>query len=120
MALDRLENLLLARLLGDVERNEAASGETHVGDDGAVGAVVEVKEGPRLELELGRPRFPQLAELPKLLQQIRDPLESSAATLPRCLGLHEGPTPLLSSRQAPLECRRMAMAAISSPMLPRS
>ena len=45
MALNRGEDFLLARFLGDVERNEAAIGQPDVSDDRAVGAVVEMKEG---------------------------------------------------------------------------
>ncbi len=67
MALNRGEDFLLARFLGDVERNEAATGETDVSDDRAVSAVMEVKEGLGLKLELGGSRFTQFAELAKLV-----------------------------------------------------
>lgn len=67
MALNRGEDFLLARFLGDVERNEAAIGQTDVSDDRAVSAVVEMKERPRFKLEFGGPRFTQLAELAKLV-----------------------------------------------------
>ncbi len=67
MALNRGEDFLLARFLRDVERNEAAVGQTDVSDDGAVSAVVEVKEGTEFKLELGGPRFTQFAEPAKLV-----------------------------------------------------
>ncbi len=67
MALNRGEDFLPALFLGDVERNETAIGEADVGDDRAVSAVVEMKEGPRFKVEFGGPRFTQLAELAKLV-----------------------------------------------------
>ncbi len=67
MALNRREHLLLALVVGDVERGEAAFGEPDVSDDLAAGAVVEVKEVLRLKLELGGSRFTQLAELAQLV-----------------------------------------------------
>jgi hypothetical protein len=67
MALNRGENFLLARFLGDVERNEAAIGQPDVSDDRAVGEVVEMKEGMGFKLELCGPRFTQVAELAKLI-----------------------------------------------------
>ena len=67
MALNRGDDFLLARFLGDVERNEAVIGQTDVSDDRAVSAVVEVKERPRFKLEFRGPRFTQLAELAKLV-----------------------------------------------------
>ncbi len=65
--LNRGEDFLLARVFGDVERNEAAIGHPDVSDDRAVGAVVEMKERTGLKLELGETRFTQLAELAKLV-----------------------------------------------------
>jgi hypothetical protein len=79
MALDRGEDFLLARFLGDVEWNEAAARQPDVSDDGAVGTMMEMKEGMGLELELGRLRFTQLAELAKLVQKVRKPFEPSPA-----------------------------------------
>jgi hypothetical protein len=67
MVLDRVEGFLLAVLLGDVERSEAALGQPDIGDDGAVSSVVEMKEGLRLKLELRTPRFAQLADPAKLV-----------------------------------------------------
>ncbi len=67
VALNRREDFLLARVFGDVERNEAAIGQPDVSDDHAVGAVVEVKERTGFKLELGGSRFTQLAELAKLV-----------------------------------------------------
>ena len=63
MALNRRKHLLLALLVGDVERGEAAFGEPDVSDDLAVGAVVEVKEVLRLIPERGGSYFAQLAEV---------------------------------------------------------
>ncbi len=54
MALNRLQDFLLARVFGDVERDEAAFGEPDISDDRAVGSVVEVKEGTRFILERAR------------------------------------------------------------------
>ncbi len=67
ITLNRREDFLLARVFGDVERNEAAIGQPDVSDDRAVSAVVEMKERTRLKLELGGPRFTQLAELAQLV-----------------------------------------------------
>ena len=67
IALDRREDFLLAHVVGDVERDEAAMGEPDVSDDLAVSAVVEVKEIAGLNLELGGSRFTQLAELAQLV-----------------------------------------------------
>ncbi len=67
MSLDRGEDFLLSRFLGDVERNEAAIGQPDVSDDRAVGPVVEMKEGTGFKLELCGPRFTQVAELAKLI-----------------------------------------------------
>ena len=67
MALNRGEDFLLARFLGDVEWDEAAIGQTDVRDDCAVGAVVEMKERTGFKFELGGSRFTQLAELTKLV-----------------------------------------------------
>ena len=67
IALDRLQDFLLARVFGDVEGDEAAIGEPDISDDPAVGPVVEVKERTRLILERGGSRFLQLTELAKLV-----------------------------------------------------
>ena len=67
IALNRLQDFLLACVFGDVQRDEAAFGEPDISDDRAVGAVVEVKEGPGFKLELCGPRFTQVAELAKLI-----------------------------------------------------
>ncbi len=67
IALNRREDFLLARVFGDVERDEAAFGEPDISDDRAVGAVVEVKERTRFILKRGGSRFTQLAELAKLV-----------------------------------------------------
>ena len=67
IALNRREDFVLARVFGDVERNEAAIGQPDVRDDRAVGAVVEMKERTRFKLELGGSRFTQLAELAQLV-----------------------------------------------------
>ena len=67
MMLNRCEDFLLARVFGDVERNEAAIGRPNVSDDRAAGAVVEMKERTGLKFELGGSRFTQLAELAKLV-----------------------------------------------------
>ncbi len=67
IALNRREDFVLARVFGDVERNEAAIGQPDVSDDRAVGAVVEMKERTGLEFELGGSRFTQLAELAQLV-----------------------------------------------------
>ena len=67
IALNRREDFVLARVFGDVERNEAAIGQPDVCDDRAVGAVVEMKKGTGFKFELGGSRFTQLAELAKLV-----------------------------------------------------
>ena len=67
IALNRGEDFVLARVFGDVERNEAAIGQPDVRDDRAVGAVVEMKERTGLKPELGGSRLTQLAELAKLV-----------------------------------------------------
>ncbi len=67
IALNRREDFVLARVFGDVKRNEAAIGQPDIRDDRAVGAVVEMKEGTGFKFELGGSRFTQLAELAKLV-----------------------------------------------------
>ena len=67
IALNRGEDFLLAHIVGDVERGEAAIGEPDVSDDLVVSAVVEVKEIAGLIIELGESRFTQLAELAQLV-----------------------------------------------------
>ncbi len=67
IAFNRAQDFLLARVFGDVERDEAAFGEPDISDDRAVGSVVEVKEGTRFILERARSRFTQLAELAKFV-----------------------------------------------------
>ncbi len=67
IALNRREDFVLARVFGDVERNEAAIGQPDVRDDPAVGAVVEMKERTGFKFELGGSWFTQLAELAKLV-----------------------------------------------------
>ncbi len=52
MMLNRRQDFLLACVVGDVERNEAAIGQPDVSDDRAAGAVVEVEEGTGLKFEL--------------------------------------------------------------------
>ncbi len=65
--LNSREDFVLARVFGDVKRNEAAIGQPDVRDDRAVGAVVEMKKGTGLIFERGGSRFTQLAELAKLV-----------------------------------------------------
>jgi len=45
MLLNRREDFLLARFFGDVERDEAATGEPDVRNDRAVRVVVKVEKG---------------------------------------------------------------------------
>ncbi len=65
IALNRLPNFLLARVFGDVERDEPTFGEPDISDDRAFGAVVEVKERTRFIFKRGGSLFTQLAELAK-------------------------------------------------------
>ncbi len=69
MMLNRRQDFLLACVVGDVERNEAAIGQPDVRDDRAVGAVVEMKERTGFKFELGGSRFTQFAELAELIQE---------------------------------------------------
>jgi len=93
MALDRGEELLLTRIVRDIERDEAAIRQPHVGDDRAIGMVVEVKEWTGRELELGGPRFAQLAELAKLVHEISNTFEVGSAAFPRFLRSSQPATP---------------------------
>jgi len=81
MTLDRHEHFLLARFVGNVERNESAFRQADVGDDRPVRRIVEVKEGPRVQLELRRSRLTELMEIANLVQEIGNPLEASPATV---------------------------------------
>ena len=89
MVLDRVKDFPLAVFLGDVERNEATLRQPDIGDDRAISAVMEMKEGLRVKLELRKPRLTQLTEPAKLVQEIGDLFESSPTALPRRLGLQQ-------------------------------
>jgi hypothetical protein len=89
MLLDRVEDFSPTVFLGNVERNEAPLGQSDIGEDRAISAVMEMKEGLRVKLELRNPRFTQLPEPAKLVQEIGDPFESCPTALPRRLGLHQ-------------------------------
>jgi hypothetical protein len=94
MLLNRPEDFLLARFFGDVERDEAATGEPDVRNDRAVRVVVKVKKGTRPTLERAGSPLTQFAERAKFVQETGEPLEPSLATKSRrCLELGHAATP---------------------------
>ena len=93
--LDRSEDFLLPRFVGDVEQGEAAIGEPDVRDDLSVGVVVEVKKRSGTPSEAAGSAFTQLAERAQLVQETGETFESSsAAQSRRCLNLGHVATPV--------------------------